>query len=283
MILVALLGVIAILAALLFIYQTKPFHIALLGSLVPLILCIAFKNFEWAVTWTSLVALSSVFVMAQKRKITLFWSGFLAVYVVVVGLFTLLYVTKGMSFESVALFLESLFKSQVQNLTPEMQKVVSEYKLSSKDFFSSFFLGVTMSLTALLALSLILIKNAKNLSPQWPAMKLSEFVVSPIILWIFAISLVMRVVYSELFWSRSAEGFAIICTLLFFLQGISILGYAFELFGVNKIWRALWCFMIVLNPPMALLFALVGLSDYWVDFRARLLRHHKKIKKRRDS
>lgn len=65
---------------------------------------------------------------------------------------------------------------------------------------------------------------------------------------------------------------------LFFFQGLSVLGKYFLVFHTGWVWRSILVFLLVFQVPILL--ALIGLSDYWIDFRKLLLRRAAELKKR---
>jgi len=59
-----------------------------------------------------------------------------------------------------------------------------------------------------------------------------------------------------------------VCFVLFFFQGIAVVGKFFERLRMGAFWQ--FVFMVLIVVHLFLFVSLVGLADYWADFRARL-------------
>jgi hypothetical protein len=59
-----------------------------------------------------------------------------------------------------------------------------------------------------------------------------------------------------------------VCLLLFFLQGIAVVAKAFATWRVGLFWQFL--FMVLIVVHLFLIVSLLGLVDFWMDFRSRL-------------
>lgn len=59
-----------------------------------------------------------------------------------------------------------------------------------------------------------------------------------------------------------------ISAVFYFFQGIAVINFHFDHFKVGTFWRMLWWFFIVLQ--LSLVVSVVGLVDFWADFRSRL-------------
>lgn len=59
-----------------------------------------------------------------------------------------------------------------------------------------------------------------------------------------------------------------VCMVLFFFQGIAVVGRLFAAVRMSAFWQTL--FMIVIVLQLFLFVSLLGLLDYWLDFRTRL-------------
>lgn len=62
-----------------------------------------------------------------------------------------------------------------------------------------------------------------------------------------------------------------ILILCFFFQGIAVVASYFRKAKVGQVWQVLWYFVLVVQ--MFLLVSLVGVADYWLDFRARMIKN----------
>lgn len=61
-----------------------------------------------------------------------------------------------------------------------------------------------------------------------------------------------------------------VLAVLYFFQGMAVVYKAFDHFGVGVFWRILLGF--VLTFQLALIVAVIGVADYWLEFRNRLTR-----------
>jgi hypothetical protein len=59
-----------------------------------------------------------------------------------------------------------------------------------------------------------------------------------------------------------------VLAVLYFFQGMAVIFKAFDHFGVGVFWRILLGF--VLTFQLALIVAVIGVADYWLEFRNRL-------------
>ncbi len=62
----------------------------------------------------------------------------------------------------------------------------------------------------------------------------------------------------------------IVIVVLYFFQGMAVIFKAFDVFAVGPIWRLFIGF--VLTFQLAIVVAVLGVADYWLDFRDRLTR-----------
>jgi Predicted membrane protein (DUF2232) len=61
-----------------------------------------------------------------------------------------------------------------------------------------------------------------------------------------------------------------VLVVLYFFQGLAVATHAFLVFQIGPFWRGLWYLVLVLQ--LFLLVSLVGLADFWLEFRQRLTR-----------
>jgi uncharacterized protein YybS (DUF2232 family) len=59
----------------------------------------------------------------------------------------------------------------------------------------------------------------------------------------------------------------LICSLVYFFQGLAILAYSFSRFQVPRFFRWTAYLLLILLKPAMLLVILMGLIDLWLDFR----------------
>jgi hypothetical protein len=61
-----------------------------------------------------------------------------------------------------------------------------------------------------------------------------------------------------------------VCVLLFFFQGIAVVARLLDKLRMGAFWQ--WAFMVLIVVQLFLLVSVLGLMDYWFDFRGRLER-----------
>lgn len=100
-------------------------------------------------------------------------------------------------------------------------------------------------------------------------LQLSRFRVPDFVVWAFIASLLGAF---GGFGKSGLEALAVnvmnVCILLFFFQGIAVVARFFESFRMGAIWQLIFMVLIVLH--LFLFVSVLGLMDYWLDFRMRL-------------
>ena len=69
-----------------------------------------------------------------------------------------------------------------------------------------------------------------------------------------------------------------ILAVIYFLQGFAILGKYFETFKVGYFWRIIW--IVLFTFQLFLILALVGVIDFWADFRKHIVKRGTELKKK---
>lgn len=99
--------------------------------------------------------------------------------------------------------------------------------------------------------------------------QLAEFRLPDPVIWLFIISLLGAFGGVSPKWLEAiAVNSLNVCMLLFFFQGIAVVTKFFEAMRTGWLWQVLFMILIVIH--LALFVSLLGLMDYWLDFRARL-------------
>lgn len=109
--------------------------------------------------------------------------------------------------------------------------------------------------------------------------KLSDFRVPDLLIWV----LLPSVFFS--FWQGSGTTVSVIATnllnvlaVVYFLQGFAVLGKYFDTFKVGYFWRVIW--IVLFTFQLFLLLALVGVIDFWADFRKHIVKRGTELKKK---
>jgi|GEM_PF-2621171 len=99
--------------------------------------------------------------------------------------------------------------------------------------------------------------------------QLKEFRVPDAVVWIFILALLGK--FGGFISNQTLEALAAnalnVCFTLFFFQGIAVVARAFEKLRMSLVWQTL--FMVLIVVYLFLFVSVLGLMDYWFDFRAR--------------
>ncbi len=141
--------------------------------------------------------------------------------------------------------------------------------------------GILIFLILSLGLALIFERNLM----RWAGLvyrrrdRLSEFSAPDAVVWLFIVSLLGA--FAEL----GVKGLQMVamnifnvCSVIYFFQGLAVLGKYFETFKVGFFWRFMWVLLLVVQLPI--LMSMLGLVDYWVDFRKMFVKRSAEIKKK---
>ena len=156
--------------------------------------------------------------------------------------------------------------------------------LVSADIFSQVPSILMMLLSMALVVTLLLEKRVCSLlGEKIPIRKaLNEFKVPDAMIWPFIILLLGAFLKGggAFIQQISGNGFNII-VFIYFFQGLAIISKYFQAFKVSLIWRVLATTVFVVYLPFLLI--LIGVLDYWINFRERILKKTTQIKERRES
>lgn len=107
--------------------------------------------------------------------------------------------------------------------------------------------------------------------------KLADFHTPDAVIWIFIASLLGGFAQLGL---KPIEIISIntlnVCLVIYFFQGLAVLATYFGAFRISAVWKVLWVFILVVQLPI--LMSLLGLVDYWADFRKALAKRAAQLK-----
>lgn len=110
--------------------------------------------------------------------------------------------------------------------------------------------------------------------------KLSDFSAPDFVVWCFIFSLLGA--FGQ-FGYKPVELVAVnvlnVSIVIYFFQGLAVLGKYFEVFHLSPFWRFLWIIILVVQLPI--LMSLLGLVDYWANFRKAFSKKAAELKKKR--
>jgi hypothetical protein len=221
-----------------------------------------------AVAFFSLVLLTGVFSEFEEMGLGFMLSGFFTLLInglLGAGAFAFWISLTGPKWsQQILTFLETMLKP-LADLNPHLQ--VNPYDLMLQ-------LPSVVMLLWMGALYLaVLLENrlAGGLEPKHAAMRaqLGEFRLPDPVVWIFIASLLGAF---GGFGGHALEAVAVnimnVCLMLFFFQGVAVVGRLFTALRMGALWQFVFMMLIVLH--LFLFVSLLGLMDYWLDFRSRL-------------
>lgn len=108
------------------------------------------------------------------------------------------------------------------------------------------------------------VSPSHSMRQQLAQLRMPDFVV-----WLFVLSLLGAFGSFEVKGLQAVSANILnVCFVLFFFQGIAVVAKFFERLRMGSFWQ--FVFMVLIVVHLFLFVSLVGLADYWADFRARL-------------
>lgn len=111
--------------------------------------------------------------------------------------------------------------------------------------------------------------EAVNKGSELLNFRLPEFMVWIAIVAVLGTFLDIKVAHDQMI-QKVSLNFLNVVLLLYFFQGIAIVATFFRAFRVATVWRVIWYVMLVIY--LFILACILGFSDYWLDYRQRILR-----------
>ncbi|OFZ13795.1 MAG: hypothetical protein A2Z20_06005 [Bdellovibrionales bacterium RBG_16_40_8] len=109
--------------------------------------------------------------------------------------------------------------------------------------------------------------------------KLSDFRATDVMIWFFIFSLLGTFGQSGV---KAIEIISVnilnICAVVYFFQGLAVLCKYFEVFKITLFWKFLWVLILVVQLPIIM--SLIGVLDYWIDFRKSFKKRAQTIRKK---
>lgn len=107
---------------------------------------------------------------------------------------------------------------------------------------------------------------------------LKDFRLPDVFVWLTMAALLGSFAKFEIKWAQVlAMNLLNICVLLYFFQGLAVVVRFFDAMKVTLFWRTIWLVLMVLQ--LFLVVSIIGLIDYWMDFRHRLKGKSEQINK----
>ena len=222
-----------------------------------------------ALAFFSLVILMGVFSELEEMGLSFSTCTFLTVLInglISAGGFALWVYFTGPNWQSVILSSLETILRPVNEMNPHLQLSYS---------------GLMLQLPSLLAIlwivgiyvAVLLESRLRNNIERdsWPPLRpqLSNFRLPDVWVWVFIASLLGSFGSFDMPIFRGvAVNVMNLCVVLFFFQGIAVVGRFFENIRMSTFWQSV--FMFVLIVQLFLFVSLLGIMDYWLDFRSRI-------------
>jgi hypothetical protein len=169
---------------------------------------------------------------------------------------------------------QALSQSVVDTFLAAAQKIQPNLKVKAEDIRHQLPSGVVITYMVMMWFAILMEKSFRF----WTGMKmnlrnpgeLGRFRLPEMLVWPFIASFAVAFLtlpVPEIVQVIAVNTFNVL-SFAYFLQGIAIVGWTFKTFRVGMIWRALFYFVFV--SQLFLFVAFLGLTDLWVDFRARI-------------
>ena len=169
-----------------------------------------------------------------------------------------------------------------------LERIISQLKLpqgssellASNDILAQFPSAIVLLLSVALVMALVFEKKMFS----WLGLKvpvrepLCAFRVPDFMIWVFIVSL-LGAFLKQSFVQQISVNVLNISVLVYFFQGLAIVSKYFEVLKVSFVWKTVITVLFVVYLPFLL--SLIGVLDYWINFRGRLIRRAARIKERR--
>lgn len=251
------------------------------------LICVCLIGLSVGLSWHSFALIFGVntilvgcFSEFEERDFSLRQAAGFAIFITALLLSSGVYIWSAlvgkMWFTQIVSIVESLLV-RAQTMNMELLK-----EITAQDIVMQLPSAVFIYMIIALGLSLILESRASRLAsaPMGLREKLTNFSAPDVVVWVFIVSLLGTFAKFGL---KPVEVISInalnICLVIYFFQGLAVLGTYFEASRISATWRVLWVLLLVIQLPV--LMSLLGLVDYWADFRKALVKRAAQLKKKR--
>lgn len=168
----------------------------------------------------------------------------------------------------------AILRSNVEALMKPVFEMNSHFQIDIGELMLQLPSIALISWMVALYLSILLDKqDASTLRPQ-----LATFKVPDAFVWLMIGSLLGTFGNFSAHWVQAVSINVLnVCVLLFFFQGIAVVAKLLEKLRMGAFWQ--WAFMVLIIVQLFLLVSVLGLMDYWFDFRGRLERRAQQVKR----
>jgi len=240
---------------------------------------VAAKWYPLAVILGAHVILVGVFSEFEDREFTLRQSAFFSVILTALLGFSSFYawtVVAGKGWLAQMVEAINPLVEKAKSMNVELLK-----DLKAQDIIAQLPSAVVVFLIMSLALALIFERRLG----RWATVrarkteKLTDFATPDFFIWCFIFSLLGAFAQTGM---KTLEFAAInvfnVAIVVYFFQGLAVLGKYFDTFQVSAFWRFLWIMLVVVQLPI--LMSLLGVVDYWANFRKAFVKKAAQMKKK---
>lgn len=222
-----------------------------------------------AVAFFSLVVLMGVFAELEEMGLSLKVSAFFTLVInalLAAGAFALWVFYTGPKWSQQVLSRIENLLQPLTELNPQLQLNYFDLMLQLPSIVIILWMGAIY--TALLLEKRLLNGGAPATSAAMRE-QLAEFRLPDAIVWMFIVALLGAFGGIPYQWVEALSVNAVnVIVVLFFFQGIAVVARLFESLRMGLFWQFL--FMVLIVVHLFLFVSLVGLMDYWLDFRNRM-------------
>lgn len=236
-----------------------------------------FSSVPFVIIFSCQALLVGVFSEAIKNKISILWSGFLGCLSAVgVGAVSLSFWSKSTGIR----FLD-LVKEEIEQMSQLVGQNGTKLIIDSEMLFRQLPSGAIIIM--ILTLSLIIKFGHKFAENKYFKSDLidkfdKDFTLPGFYIWALLIAILGGLLKNSSGWIQTISLNALnILIVLFFFQGMSVIGCFFRIYRIGQVWQAIWYILFIFR--FILVVSLIGFSDYWVGYRERLVRRAAKTEK----
>jgi hypothetical protein len=227
----------------------------------------------------SMAATIGIFADLEERGHSLMASGFSAVITTVLiggGCAAYALVKSGVSWQDTV-------QAKIESYTASAPALLEAYHIETKDLVAQMPSVAVAVLILGLFVALVSQPRLKVLgaAPKVPVHRLTRFAVPDFFVWMVIASIAGSYVKFGPTWvNPTFVNLMNVCAVVLFLQGLAVVISFFGFFRLGWLWQAL--ILMALISQLFMLVSLLGLMDYWFDFRARLAKRSTQIDRERN-
>jgi hypothetical protein len=248
------------------------------------LVCFGIVGLTWGIGFVALAAafltnvlLIGIFTFLEEKKFSIFDAGISAITLVGSVSFVLLYFWAK---DKMGSDIQTVLIDGMQIVLSSTEKFWGAQKLTLKpEDLVSQIPGIWLIVSSLSIVCAVLIEPA-SVRATVRKERLSDFKLPDYFIWFFIGSLLAtfgKIGAPEI--ENIGTNILNVSAFLYFLQGLAVLGRYFLVFRVSTFWRVIWVLLFVVQMPMLL--GIIGIVDYWVDFRKMMSKRAAQVKKNR--